>query len=213
LNGALEILAGLDLMPGSTFTIINSTGAGPVSGAFTGRPNNSTFAASGYNWRINYNGGTGNDVVLTLVTTALENWRYANFGTLQNTGNAADLADGDGDGLSNFLEYSLGGNPNIASGNPLPKVSTIGGRLALTFTRTVANTDITMTVQGTDNLGGAWVDLASSVSGASTAPLLGGVSVTETGSGATRTVEVRDLYLTSDPAHPHRYLHLRVTKP
>lgn len=34
--------------------------------------------------------------------------------------------------------------------------------------------------------------------------LLSGVAVTETGSSATRTVEIRDLFLTTDPAHPER---------
>ena len=34
----------------------------------------------------------------------------------------------------------------------------------------------------------------------------------ETGSGATRTVEVRDIHLTSDPLHPRRILRVEVTR-
>ena len=36
------------------------------------------------------------------------------------------------------------------------------------------------------------------------------MTLTETGTGATRTVEVRDIFLTNDPAHPFRFLRLRV---
>ena len=34
------------------------------------------------------------------------------------------------------------------------------------------------------------------------------VGVEETGAAALRTVEVRDLFLTTDPAHPRRFLRL-----
>ena len=40
------------------------------------------------------------------------------------------------------------------------------------------------------------------------APLLAGATVSEFSTSALRTVEVRDLYLTTDPDHPHRYLRL-----
>ncbi len=213
LNGSLDLVAGPNLAPGSSFTIINKTGTGAVSGTFAGRANNSTFAAGGYNWRINYDGGTGNDVVLTLLTTAVENWRHVHYGAIHNTGAAADFADLDFDGLVNLLEYALGGDPRTASPAPLPQASTLGGRLAITFLRTLTSNDITITVQGADAVAGPWTDLASSVHGASTAALLGGVSVTESGTGGTRSVEVRDLYLTTDPAHPRRFLRVRVTKP
>lgn len=38
--------------------------------------------------------------------------------------------------------------------------------------------------------------------------LVAGVNVAETGAGPLRTVEVRDLYLITDPAHPRRFLRL-----
>ena len=53
----------------------------------------------------------------------------------------------------------------------------------------------------------------SSVNGAAMAPLLGGVTVNETGAGATRSVEVGDLYLISDPLHPRRFMKVQVTRP
>ena len=58
---------------------------------------------------------------LTLVwtpLTAIEKWRYANFGNSANTGNGADLADPDNDGVTNLAEYTAGTNPNDATSLP-----------------------------------------------------------------------------------------------
>ena len=52
---------------GQQFVIINNDGVDPVSGTFSGLANGAQFTAGGYTFRINYNGGTGNDVVLTLL--------------------------------------------------------------------------------------------------------------------------------------------------
>jgi len=120
-------------------------------------------------------------------------------------------ANPSGDGINNLLKYALGGDPRVASPAILPQASPASGKLALTFTRTLANTDITMKVQASDSLTGPWADLASSVNGAPMSALIDGVVVSgETGTGTTRTVEVRDLYLTSDPTHPRRFMRLQV---
>jgi hypothetical protein len=56
-------------------------------------------------------------------------WRFANFGTTANSGNAADLADFDFDGVLNILEFAFGTNPTSgASGaGPLIYAGTFGG--------------------------------------------------------------------------------------
>ncbi len=138
-------------------------------------------------------------------------WRQAWWGTPAATGSAADDGDPDGDGLANLLEYALGGIPTVAGQAPLPQHGIVAGKLALTFTRTLANTDITLTVQAADTLAGPWTDLARSANGGPMTALVGGVAVTESGTGATRVVQVGDLYLTTDPAHRSRFLRLRVT--
>ncbi|MES2661054.1 MAG: leucine-rich repeat protein [Verrucomicrobiota bacterium] len=51
---------------------------------------------------------------LTVGGSALENWRFVNFGTTSNSGDAADSADPDGDGQTNRAEYAAGTNPNQA---------------------------------------------------------------------------------------------------
>ena len=50
----------------------------------------------------------------------MEAWRFANFGTIANTGVAANEADADGDGQTNFFEYVAGLNPN----DPLARFTT-----------------------------------------------------------------------------------------
>ncbi len=215
LSGALDIIAAPGLAPGSTFTILDLSPGTAVAGTFAGLPQNAEFYEDGQWWRISYTGGTGNDVVLTRLTpTPWQTWQLAQFPAAVNDAAISGyLVDFEKDGLVNLLEYALGGNPNVPAPTPLPLAGVLGGRLALTFTRTLANTDITLTVQGADSPAGPWASLAASVSGAATAPLGVAVTITETGSGATRSVEVRDLYLTSDPAHPRRFLKVQVTKP
>ncbi len=137
-------------------------------------------------------------------------WRFQNFATTANTGNAADTADPDKDGLTNLAEYASGLNPNAPTTAPVASV--VAGRLALTFSRNTAATDVTLTVRGAEAAGGPWTDFASSVNGAATVALVGGVSVSETGAGANRTLEVRDLYATTDPAHPRRFLRLLISR-
>jgi hypothetical protein len=88
-----------------------------------------------------------------------------------------------------------------------------GNALQLNFTRFLDRNDFTITVQACDELGGTWTDLARSVSGAPFTLLDLGAALNETGSGNTRAVTVGDLYQVNDPAHPHRFMRLQVTRP
>jgi hypothetical protein len=214
LAGTLDLIAAPALAAGSTFTIIDNTSFNPVSGTFAGLPQDAEFFDDGQWWRISYTGGTGNDVVLTRITpTPWRVWQLTNFGVNSNNPAVADfMVDVEPDGLVNLLEYALGGDPNSPSQTASPTSGITAGRLALTFNRVLANTDLTMTVEGADSLAGPWSDLASTVAGA---PLTAvpGVSVLETGTGPNRSVEVRDLYLVTDPEHPRRFLRLNITRP
>jgi autotransporter-associated beta strand protein len=215
LAGTLDLVAGGTLPVGSSFRILENSASAAVNGAFTGLPQNAEFYEENQWWRISYTGGNGNDVVLTRIApTPWQIWQLANFlADVNNAAIAGDFVDVDKDGIINRFEYAFGGNPNAAAAAPLVRVSITGGRLAVTFDRVVANTDITITVQGADNPDGTWTDLATSAAGAATTPLVGGATVTETGTGATRTVEVRDLYSIVDPLHPGRFLRVQVTRP
>ena len=69
-----------------------------------------------------YAGSTIGTFVIIEDMLAYQNWRIANFGTSENSGNAADGADPDGDGFSNVEEYSAGTNPLSAGSFPAPAV-------------------------------------------------------------------------------------------
>jgi autotransporter-associated beta strand protein len=151
LAGTLELFCGPNLAPGSVFTILNKTSAGAISGTFAGRANNSTFTTpEGYTFQITYTGGTGNDVVLTLITTPIEQWRFANYGSVLNTGTALDTADTDSDGTANLLEYATKMNP--AANDAVPQsASKTGSNLEFTYTKNKSATDVTFTVEWSDD--------------------------------------------------------------
>ena len=147
---------------------------------------------------------------LNVTTTPAGSWRQQWFGSTAATGSADDNADPDHDGMTNLWERALNGNPNASDPVPLVQPGTVAGRLALTFTRSLAATDLTLAVQAADSLAGPWTDLASSIAGAPFTVLATGATANESGTGTTRTVEVRDLYDTGDPAHPSRFLRVQV---
>jgi hypothetical protein len=53
-----------------------------------------------------YEGGGGEHL-----NSPLETWRQDNFGTISDSGDAADDADPDGDGVTNINEYTAGTDP------------------------------------------------------------------------------------------------------
>lgn len=72
LGGAVLSLSG-SLTPsvGNTFTIINNDSTDAVSGTFSGLAEGATVTFNGVPMAISYVGGTGNDVVLTALSTTL----------------------------------------------------------------------------------------------------------------------------------------------
>ena len=144
--------------------------------------------------------------------TPSENWRFTNFGTTNNTGNAADTSDPDRDGLNNLLEYALGSNPNSNAASAAPEVSTATGKLKLAFTRNTDATDLILSVIAADSLTGPWSEIARSSNGAAFTAIAPGALVSEPGAGTVRNVETTDIILISDPAHPKRFMRLEVRR-
>lgn len=81
-----------------------------------------------------YEGSASGTLVILAAHTDLENWRFTQFGTYENTGNAADGSDPDHDGISNLMEFALGLAPNAPSTVPATLVLN-GGQLEYTYTR------------------------------------------------------------------------------
>jgi autotransporter-associated beta strand protein len=52
---------------GTVLTVINNTSASPIAGRFSNLANALIFTSNGNNFKVNYNGGTGNDLTLKVV--------------------------------------------------------------------------------------------------------------------------------------------------
>ena len=125
--------------------------------------------------------------------TGIAAWRQNHFGGTANTGEAANGADPDKDGVVNLLEYALAGDPMVAEYDLLPVQGVAGGKLTLAFDRT-PDASLTYHVQASDDLL-IWSGVWSSRGSENTA---GPVIVT-------------DSELIS--AHTRRFLRLSVTAP
>jgi hypothetical protein len=99
------------------------------------------------------------DTVVT-VLTPLQAWRRENFGTTASAGPAADLADPDGDGLPNLLEYALAQDPLVPATEPNVRITNIAPALQLSFLR--ARAELTYIVEASSTLApGSWTVIAT----------------------------------------------------
>jgi len=96
-------------------------------------------------------------------------WRQQYFGNDQNSGNAADLATPDGDGIPNLIKYALLMTPgeNGAQCMPLPAMTgpAESRRLTLSFRRDPSRNDVSMIVEAQSSLGDTWTEIARSTNG------------------------------------------------
>jgi alpha-glucuronidase len=108
--------------------------------------------------------GTASAPVSATTYTTVENWRFANFGTIANSGNAADSADPDGDGLTNTQEFTSGTNPNsAASALKIAQVQTSGSNLVVSFPTVSGKT---YRVERSDTLqSGSWSTVQDNIAG------------------------------------------------
>lgn len=84
----------------------------------------------------------------------ISSWRQTHFGTTANTGNAADDADADGDGVSNLLEFATNGTPGTPNQEP-GEVAPVdnSGFLFFSYTRNKqAMAELSYQVEWTDDL-------------------------------------------------------------
>lgn len=101
--------------------------------------------------------------------SAYETWRNLHFTgpELADDALSGAEADADGDGLSNFLEYALGGLPRDPTSAPAPQGAMDAGKLALQFTR-IADPDLRYEVEASPDLAG-WDAIWSSTGAENTA--------------------------------------------
>ena len=147
--------------------------------------------------------GSSASATATIEDKPYDAWRFARFSSeqLADTSVSGDTADPDNDGISNLLEYALGGDPLVSDSatlTPVPGIS--GDHLTLTYVRPQTTADITYSVEWTADLASSW----NSGSG-----YVETVSSTDNGNGAT-TVVVRAVSLLSE--NPRQFLRLRATR-
>ena len=73
------------------------------------------------------------DLTLLGNVTAIEAWRQTHFGSIENSGDGADLNDYDHDGLVNLTEFAFGFNPKVSGDGQLPVGQIIGGNFVVYF--------------------------------------------------------------------------------
>ncbi|MEO7097990.1 MAG: autotransporter-associated beta strand repeat-containing protein [Luteolibacter sp.] len=168
-------------------TTINLTALGSFAGSgtyplVTGAAgiSSSSFALgstpSGYVCTLS---ATGTTLSVT-VMTPLENWRSTNFGTTNNSGNAADNADPDSDGMTNSQEFTAGTDPNNAGSMLRVDAIAISGTDVVASFPSVAGK--TYRLERSDTLASdSWVTVQTNIAGTG-----GVVQLTDTGA-ATQT--------------------------
>jgi hypothetical protein len=112
-------------------------------------------------------GSDTSDVVSVTVGSASAYQSWASAQGLSSGVNDGATQDPDGDGVSNLLEFALGGNPLAANSAILPVVARSGANLTLTFDiKTAAKTDYTIGAESTTDLATSWSAVTHGVGGA-----------------------------------------------
>lgn len=132
-NANLSVTVGFAPATGNTFTIVNNDGSDAVTGSFAGLPNNTVFYVGPNAFRINYDGGTGNDVVLTSVAPCNAVSIPTNYTSLtgQNVVISVNVDNTTGNGLYS-TDFWLSYNPAVVTFVSAALGSVPGGGAVLT---------------------------------------------------------------------------------
>lgn len=143
-----------------------------------------SFDASGnYRLRLTASDGaitTFDDTTADVIAgSPLLAWRDFHFGNMEGTGDTANLADKDRDGLENLIEYALLTSPNQPNPSPFTLASE-PGQVTLSLSRDPARSDVSIHIESSSTLTGTWSTIASSISGTAFVSSAPDVAVTET---------------------------------
>jgi hypothetical protein len=166
-----------------------------------------------------YNVGSPLAATIDIHDKPIDEWRLQEFPNQANNSQiAGDLADPEGDGITNLMEYGLLLDPNASSVAELPSVATGGNHLQLSFRRNTSATDISYIIEAASDLAAApnWAPVMTRASGQNWVASDQGATATETGSGDFVTVTITDSVPIVDPiasqSAGRRFLRLRVQR-
>jgi autotransporter-associated beta strand protein len=116
---------------------------GPLAGA-------QTFTATGLgvNQEATFLNATSTVTVTNTVTDPFVTWidGYAPDALLPDDASKLPGADPDGDGITNLMEFVLGGSPVVSSQSIQPTLATVGSDLVLSYTRSDESESVTTQV-------------------------------------------------------------------
>lgn len=136
-------------------------------------------------------------------------WQSSSFSPQEILSGAAnDSADPDGDGISNLMEYAIGGNPKLADASSVFSMIQEAGTVGIQFNRDSRKKDLRYVIEGSEQLN-QWDVLSESISGAAFGMAPSGSSLSETGTGISK-VQFR---VNESPTAGSRYfLRLKVVR-
>ncbi len=107
---------------------------------------------------VGYNVGSPSNATVVIHDRPRDTWRLSKFtaGELSNPDISGDLADPDGDGYMNLLEYALVMEPKVASSAGLPSPQIENGYLTLTYTRPLGTVDVSYVTEVSGSVTGVW---------------------------------------------------------
>lgn len=180
------------------------------NGVIQGTP--TAAGTSQFTVRVTGDNGVSSTASLSLtVTSRFASWQSARFTPTEISSGLADAdEDFDHDGVPNLLEYALGGDPKIPDATLIvPAAQVDETTLRFSFVCDEERRDIVYVVQASGTLAASsWIDIATSVGGATVVPVGTLCSVTDPGTGR-RSVTVSDT--TPLTAGNRRFLRVKVT--
>jgi hypothetical protein len=161
-QGSSAVVALEPIVPTGTLDWTKVSGPGTVSFVLNKAVYYGTFSAPGtYVIRAT---ATNGSLVSTddLTITVKKSVNYNEWKSQQawNGGDSNFLADADGDGLSNLVEYALGLSPVTPSASGAPAVSVVGPNLTFNYSKDTTKTDVVYQVQVSPDMV-TWSNLAS----------------------------------------------------
>ncbi|MES2439545.1 MAG: immunoglobulin domain-containing protein [Verrucomicrobiota bacterium] len=178
--------AGGFIPPGDSLVIVESLSS-DLFGKFAGYPEGSVITAGANTFAIHYQ---ANRVILTSIAgSAYSSWAKNNGLDATPGKDPAFDADPENDGISNGLEWILGGDPlGQDAASLVTTTASAASGLTLTFTREEASLgNATLIVEWDADLVGTWTSIPVTQAGGS---YVGGVSVTVNQSAAPDAVTV-----------------------